>query len=219
MQFKRVQNLQDYLTRRFKEGKLHKTVAKAVNGITRDLSKMETAKSVRLDTLLRSKPFGGIYTDFINTSNLCTTPDETNSLESLENVGKVTVISPTEGGMASERAAMLETKNVHPSHLGIIDPSRTPESSMAGLDQRFTITAHRDKAGKMYARAIDAKSGKIVYLSSHELMTTKVGFPGEREKNTPTVTAQVNGQFKTIPRSEVQYWIPSGTVCTQLLLT
>lgn len=211
LQFKRVQNLPDYLTRRFKEGKLHKTVAKAVNGITRDLSKMETAKSVRLDTLLRSKPFGGIYTDFINTSNLCTTPDETNSLESLENVGKVTVISPTEGGMASERAAMLETKNVHPSHLGIIDPSRTPESSMAGLDQRFTITAHRDKAGKMYARAIDAKSGKIVYLSSHELMTTKVGFPGEREKNTPTVTAQVNGQFKTIPRSEVQYWIPSGT--------
>ena len=211
LQFKRVQNLPDYITRRFKEGKLHPTVAKAVNKITRDLDKMKDAKNINLRTLLHPRPFASVYTDFINTSSLCTTPDETNALESLENVGKVTVISPTEGGMKDERQAGVDTRNVHPSHLGIIDPSRTPESSMAGLDQRFTITAHRDDAGKMYARAVDAKTGKIVYLSSHELMTKKVGFPGQEHGNEPMVTAQVNGEFATIPRKEVEYWIPSGT--------
>ena len=211
LQFKRVQNLPDYLTRRFKEGKVHDTVRKAVNDIGSKISRADGMEKISLRNILPSKPFSKVYTDFVNTSSLCSTPDETNSLESLENVGKVTVISSTEAGIGDIKGVPKETRNVHPSHLGIIDPSRTPESEMAGLDQRFTITAHRDKEGRMYARAIDAKTKKQVYLSTHELMTKKIGFPGQMDKKDPMVNAQVNGEFKSIPRSEVDYWIPSGT--------
>lgn len=210
LQFKRVQNLPDFIGRRFEENKQHQTVGKAFDRIKFNLSKLkDDAPSLR--EVLPAKPFNKIYTDFVIGSQLSSTPDETNPIESIENVGKVTLIAQGEGGMSSERQATMESRNVHPSNLGIIDPSRTPESSSAGLDQRFTISARRDKEGGMYARAIDAKTGKTVYLSANELMTKKVGFPDGRKNGKPTVQAQVNGEFKSIPRSEVEYWIPSGT--------
>lgn len=159
LQFKRVQNLPDFISRRFEENKQHQTVGKAFDRIKFNLSKLkDDAPSLR--EVLPAKPFNKIYTDFVIGSQLSSTPDETNPIESIENVGKVTLIAKGEGGMSSERQATMESRNVHPSNLGIIDPSRTPESSSAGLDQRFTITARRDKEGGMYARAIDAKTGK-----------------------------------------------------------
>lgn len=210
LQFKRVQNLPDFIGRRFEENKTHQTVGKAFDRIKFNLSKLkDDAPSLR--EVLPAKPFNKIYTDFVIGSQLSSTPDETNPIESIENVGKVTLIAKGEGGMSSERQATMESRNVHPSNLGIIDPSRTPESSSAGLDQRFTISARRDKEGGMYARAIDAKSGKTVYLSANELMTKVVGFPDGRKNGKPTVQAQVNGNFKSVPRSSVEYWIPSGT--------
>ena len=210
LQFKRVQNLPDFIARRFEENKTHQTVGKAFDRIKFNMSKLkDEAPSLR--EVLPAKPFNKIYTDFVIGSQLSSTPDETNPIESIENVGKVTLIAKGEGGMSSERQATMESRNVHPSNLGIIDPSRTPESSSAGLDQRFTISARRDKEGGMYARAIDAKTGKTVYLSANELMTKKIGFPDGRKNGKPQVQAQVNGGFKSIPRSEVEYWIPSGT--------
>jgi DNA-directed RNA polymerase beta subunit len=68
-------------------------------------------------------------------------PSETNPIERLENVAKVTVLGADEGGIKEERGVPMSARNIDPSHLGIIDPSRTPESSHAGIDQRFTITA------------------------------------------------------------------------------
>lgn len=210
LQFKRVQNLPDFISRRFEENKTHQTVGKAFDRIKFNLSKLkDDAPSLR--DVLPAKPFNKIYTDFVIGSQLSSTPDETNPIESIENVGKVTLIAQGEGGMSSERQATMESRNVHPSNLGIIDPSRTPESSSAGLDQRFTISARRDKEGGMYARAIDAKTGKTVYLSANELMTKIVGFPDGRKSGKPEVQAQVNGNFKSVPRASVEYWIPSGT--------
>lgn len=210
LQFKRVQNLPDFIGRRFEENKTHQTVGKAFDRIKYNMSRLkEDAPSLR--EVIPSKPFNKIYTDFVIGSQLSSTPDETNPIESIENVGKVTLIAKGEGGMSSERQATSESRNVHPSNLGIIDPSRTPESSSAGLDQRFTISARRDKEGGMYARALDAKTGKMVYLSANELMTKVVGFPDGIKSGKPQVQAQVKGEFKSVPRSEVEYWIPSGT--------
>lgn len=210
LQFKRVQNLPDFIARRFDENKAHQTVTRSFDRIKYNLSRLDDA-APDLRKVLPSKPFNRVFEDFIIKSQLASTPDETNPIESLENVGKVTIIGQGEGGIKDDQSAPMESRNVHPSHLGIIDPSRTPESRMAGLDQRFTITARRDKEGTMYSRALDAKTGKEVYLSTHELMIHVVGFPGEKDNGKPVVTAQVNGEFRKVPREQVQYWIPSGT--------
>lgn len=210
LQFKRVQNLPDFIGRRFEENKTHQTVGKAFDRIKYNLSRLkDEAPSLR--EVIPPKPFNKIYTDFVIGSQLSSTPDETNPIESIENVGKVTLIGKGEGGMSSERQATTESRNVHPSNMGIIDPSRTPESSSAGLDQRFTISARRDKEGGMYARAIDTKTHKTVYLSANELMTKVVGFPDGIKSGKPQVQAQVNGEFKSVSRDKIEYWIPSGT--------
>jgi len=42
-----------------------------------------------------------------------------------------------QGGIPSEDAIPEETRNVHDTHLGFLDPVRTPESGRAGVDLYF----------------------------------------------------------------------------------
>lgn len=205
LQFKRVQNLPDYLARRFE--KEHASVTKIKSKLTFNLEKINIAHP-RIREAIPAKPFNKIYSQYILESPLVSTPSETNPLESLENVGKVTVLGADEGGIGSERGVPMTARNIDPSHLGIIDPTRTPESSHAGIDQRFTISARRDRAGNLYSRVID-NAGKAVDLSVSDLMNSVVGFPGQENKK--IVQAQDNGQLKEIDRSKVQYWIPDAT--------
>lgn len=205
LQFKRVQNLPDFLTTRF--DKEHQIV-KAVKGkIVRDLERMGK-DNVSARFALGSKPFNKFYSNYIVNSQLASTPSETNPIESVENVAKVTVLGPNEGGISSERAVPMSARDIDPSHLGIIDPSRTPESSHAGIDQRFTVTARRDREGNLFARVID-KAGKTQFLSVSEMMTHVIGFPHQEGKK--KVQAQVNGELTEVDRSRVDYWLGDGT--------
>ena len=205
LQFKRVQNLPDFLTTRF--DKEHQVVRTIKGRLVREVDRIDkTAPKIR--GALSTKPFNKFLTGYIMDSKLISTPSETNPLESVENVAKVTVLGGGEGGIESERGVPKSARDIDPSHLGVIDPSRTPESSSAGIDQRFTISARRDREGNLYARVKD-NSGKVTFLSVHELMTSTVGFP--HQEGLKTVMAQVNGKLEEVPASSVQYWIADGT--------
>lgn len=167
-------------------------------------------RQLRVRDVIGAKPFNKVFTNFIINSSLASTPSETNPIESIENVGKATIIGPGYGGIASSQGVPDEARNIDPSHLGILDPSRTPESGMAGIDQRFTMTAHRDKDGNMYARVVDNK-GEEHYLSSNEMMSSTIGFSDGIKSNQPTVVVQKNGKFSEMPRDKVDYWIPAGS--------
>ncbi|MCI4435641.1 MAG: hypothetical protein JHC33_02350, partial [Ignisphaera sp.] len=205
LQFKRVQNLPDYLSRRFE--KEHASIAKIKSKLSFNLEKLD-ANAPRIRAAIPAKPFNKVYSSYILDSPLVSTPSETNPLESLENVGKVTVLGADEGGIGDERGVPMTARNIDPSHLGIIDPTRTPESSHAGIDQRFTINARRDRAGNLYSRVLDLQ-GKPYNLSVSDLMNSVVGFPHQEGKK--VVQAQDHGQLKEVPRSTVQYWIPDAT--------
>ena len=187
LQFKRVQNLPDFLTTRF--AKEHHVV-KLINGrIARELDRLDPEKP-KLKGSLIPKPFNKFMSGYLLDSNLVATPSETNPIESVENVAKVTVLGAGEGGISSDRGVPISARDIDPSHLGIIDPSRTPESGHAGIDQRFTITAARDDEGNLYARVKD-RAGKIKYLSVHEMMNSTVGFPHQEKLS--RVQAQIKG--------------------------
>jgi DNA-directed RNA polymerase subunit beta len=207
LQFKRVQNLPDYLKRRFETGKEHPSVTKAVNKIQFAMGRVDSTYAKVRDMVV-AKPFNKVYTEYILKSPLVATPSETNPIERLENVAKVTVLGKDEGGIKEERGVPMTARNIDPSHLGIIDPSRTPESSHAGIDQRFTIAAHRDQNGILYAQVND-NNGKQKYIPVDEMMQSVVGFPYQEGKK--VVQAQDHGQLKQVPRSKVEYWIPEGT--------
>lgn len=206
LQFKRVQNLPNFLTTRF--DKEHQIVKSVKTKIARDLDRMDKAKpSVR--AALSSKPFNKFFSDYILNSQLASTPSETNPIESVENVAKVTVLGAGEGGISSDRAVPMSARDIDPSHLGIIDPSRTPESGHAGIDQRFTVTARRDDDGNLYSRVLD-NAGKVHYLSVQEMMNSIIGFP-HQDASKKRVQAQVHGQLGEADRKDVTYWLGDGT--------
>ena len=217
LQFKRVQNLPDYLRTRF--AKDHETVRKVKNKLTFGLEKIDQ-NAPKITAAVPSKPFNRVYSAYIQKSSLISTPQETNPIESLENVGKVTVLGPEEGGISEERGVPMSARNIDPSHLGILDPSRTPESSHAGIDQRFTMSARRDKEGRMYAKVLD-NQGKLHYLSVTDMMQSVIGFSDQRVSKDKIVEAQDHGELKRVPRSKVQYWISDSndlyTVTTNLV--
>lgn len=207
LQFKRVQNLPDFIGSHFSKG--NSNVTGTVKNMQRSLGRVDKSDP-KIRQVLGAKPFNKVFTNFIIGSSLSSTPSETNPLESIENVGKATIIGQGYGGIASAQGVPDEARNVDPSHLGILDPSRTPESGMAGIDQRFTMTSMRDKEGNMYARVVD-NQGTEHYLSSNEMMNSTIGFPDSMHESTPTVMAQKNGKFSEVPRSQVKYWIPAGS--------
>lgn len=202
LQFKRVQNLPDFITTRFNKHEL-------LPGIRRKLvANLDRTKNPTLRDVVVSKPYNKVMSNYIIESNLVSTPSETNPIESLESVGKVTVLGAGEGGIASDRGVPMSARDIDPSHLGIIDPSRTPESGHAGIDQRFTISARRDDQGNLYARVYD-RQGKQQYLSVQEVMTHTIGFPHQEGKK--MVQAQVKGELKEVPASQVDYWLGDTT--------
>lgn len=207
LQFKRVQNLPDYLKRRFEPGKEHPSVAKVKDKIKFSMGRADS-NNPKVRDMVVAKPYNKVYSNYILSSPLVATPSETNPIERLENVAKVTVLGKDEGGIKEERGVPMSARNIDPSHLGIIDPNRTPESSHAGIDQRFTISAHRDEHGILYSRVIN-RAGKFEYIPVDKLMASTIGFPYQEGKS--RVQAQAKGELKEVPRSQVDYWIPEGT--------
>jgi DNA-directed RNA polymerase subunit beta len=202
LQFKRVQNLPDFITTRFNKHEMLPSIRRKL------LANLDKTKNPSIRDVVVSKPYNKVMSNYIIESNLVSTPSETNPIESLESVGKVTVLGAGEGGIASDRGVPMSARDIDPSHLGIIDPSRTPESGHAGIDQRFTISARRDDSGNLYARVID-KQGKQHYLSVQEMMTHTVGFPHQEGKK--IVQAQVHGDLKEVPVGQVDYWLGDTT--------
>lgn len=217
LQFKRVQNLPDFLARRFETGREHESVTKVKNKLGFNLERVDHADP-KIRKVIPAKPFNKIYQDYILKSTLVSTPEETNAIESIENVGKVTVLGAQEGGISNIRAVPKSARNIDASHTGILDPSRTPESDHAGVDLRFTISAHRDDYGTLYSTVVDNKGVKHT-LSVHDLMTSVVGFPNQEGKE--RVQAQNHGVLSEVDRKKVQYWFASGnslyTVTTNLV--
>lgn len=213
LQFKRVQSLPDFISNRF--SKNSEIVKRAKYKIQFNLDRMSSGNNVpKIREVMGSKPYNKVFTDFIVNSTLSATPTETNPIESIEGVAKVTMIGPQEGGASSERMIPMEARNIHSSNLGILDPSRTPESSTAGIDLRFTISAKRDKDGLLYT-AVNDKSGKQKHISVQEMMRSSIGFPGQGGtkdgKPDDMVHAQVKGKMREIRRDQVDYWIADST--------
>lgn len=211
LQFKRVQSLPDFIANRFEKNS--DIVKKAKYRIQFNIDRYSQGNAVpKIREVMGSKPYNKVFTDFITNSTLSSTPTETNPIESIEGVAKVTMIGPKEGGASSERMIPMEARNIHPSNLGILDPSRTPESSTAGIDLRFTISAKRDKDGILYT-AVKDKKGVLKYISVQEMMKSTIGFPNQEDKSKDSdlVHAQVRGKMREVPRSQVDYWVSDST--------
>ena len=128
-----------------------------------------------------------------------------NPLEHIDTRYKVTRTG--QGGLQEENIP-FELRNLHPSHLGVIDPVLTPEGTGVGIDNRFSINALRDDKGNLYFRAKNVKSGKSETIPITDLFNKVITFPGELERGESYVRAIVGNQHVIVPRRMVDYVVP-----------
>ena len=189
--------------------------------IEKDAAKNLRQKSVRklnqkkrdpkVGDMLPTAPFTKSIHRFLKTSSLSNTPMQINPMEMLDSSTKVTSLG--EGGISSTLAVPDEARDVHHSHLGIMDPVRTPESQKAGIDIRSTMHMARDDDGNMYTPVVDPKSKKSKYVSANELMNSRVAFPGQdldkRKKENKTIDViDDKGEVSAVDPDDVDYQIP-----------
>ncbi len=198
--FKRVQSLPDFVRVQFAKGTAPKDIVRKVT------ARLNTIPNPTIRQVLPTNVFSKPFHDFLLTSSLTYTPTETNMLESIENVGKVTLLG--EGGISSEEGVPASARGLDPSHFGILDLNRTPESSHAGIDLRFSTHARRDKDGNLYVRVKD-KKGAETFISAQDVLKHVVGFPDNEDG--PIVRANVRGKIGEVPRKDVDYWYSAPT--------
>jgi DNA-directed RNA polymerase beta subunit len=85
-----------------------------------------------------------------------------NPLEEMATITKVSPIGKTTGGIPDTQAVQLESRDVHPSYFGNIDPLDTSEGGNIGITQQLTVNAHLTSARGLFGiRPVDndEKSG------------------------------------------------------------
>lgn len=114
-----------------------------------------------------------------------------------------------EGGLRSTEASPREARGVQPSHMGLIDPVRTPESEKIGLDMRAAWNTFKGRDKKLYTAVVD-KAGNTKVISALQMLKGAVAFPGELHSEGKFVRAMVGGKVKVIPRRRVDHWLMHG---------
>lgn len=177
-----------------------------------DAKAMRTKIGWKLDSshgsLKKAVP-SGVFTrslqNLLTGSSLSAVPMQINPVELISDAARVTMLG--EGAISSDRAIPMETRDLHSSHFGILDPARSPESMKVGVDLRAAIGTRRDAKGNLYAPVLDIKTGKSTFLSSHDMAKSVIAFPGEEVKAGKLVDAMVKGVVSRISADKVTHQI------------
>lgn len=153
-----------------------------------------------------SAPFSKSVRGFLTTSALSAIPMQINPMELLDQAVRVTSLG--EGAISSERAIPSEARNLHATHLGIMDPSRTPETFKAGIDIRTALATKRDEHGNLYGRFRNVKTNKNEDLNPSQLAKSVIAFPGEDLESGNPVDAMDHGEIKSVSADRVTHIIP-----------
>lgn len=122
------------------------------------------------------------------------------------------VVRLGEGAIPSVDAIPEEARNVQNSHLGFIDPVRSPESEKIGVDVRITHRLMKGSDGRLYASMLDVRTGKEKPVSAEEASGSVIAFPGEMDSDRPKVRAMVrSGKVAFVNRDQVDFALPSHT--------
>ena len=119
------------------------------------------------------------------------------------------------GGIQTSHAITLDTRDMQPSHIGILDPLATPEGPRVGITMGMAMGVR--KQGQNFLAPVMTKAGKKEYWSPIKLYTKYIGFPDEYviknkkvvAKNAASVKVQYKGKVLTIPSAKVDAYIYS----------
>ena len=148
----------------------------------------------------------GAFTPYLKSvlvgSGLAAPMAEVNPLEVADGALKVTRLG--EGGMSGD-AVSVDTRSVHPSQFGFVDPIRTPESNAAGVDMRLNNGVKFGSDGNIYQGFRNLKTGKTDWFNPVQARQQKILFPHESSRNSPSVYGMADGREAVIPLKDATH--------------
>lgn len=196
LEYKKILSVDDFIGERVK--------LEARNVQRKMLNKLEAGPEPNLERALPRSPFSKTIHQFLSTSSLAHNPTQINPVELLDQAVRLTSLG--EGGIEDERAIPREARNLHPTHVGIVDPVRTPETHRAGIDLRSGLFTMRDEQGNIYTRMKD-KNGKLTSVPVDIYANKVIAFPNQDMRGNVDVIH--NYQIKSMPASKVDYTVPN----------
>jgi DNA-directed RNA polymerase subunit beta' len=170
------------------------------NLVFRTEHKQKIKEIISPDTYTRS------IKEFFTQGDLSNPSPQTNPVEMLGEWRKTTIAGT--GGIQSEHAITYKTRDVHPSHLGFLDPINTPESGKVGVT--LPLTFHVRKEGNDIKTAVVKPDGKEIFITPTEFYKMKIGFPDQHKdgkaKNA-TVKAMYRGEAVMLKADDVEAYI------------
>lgn len=149
-------------------------------------------------------------------SSLSRYSDQTNPASMISDNSLTTLLG--EGGVGSKDVVTRVAKNLQNSHMGFIDPVKTPESFAAGITLNISKDT-RKRGNELETKVIDIRTGKTTWLPISRTVSQPLAFPGEFIKKgndwvpiNRMVEAVFRDRTKSVNASSVRYMIhdPSG---------
>jgi DNA-directed RNA polymerase subunit beta' len=190
--------LHDKLTSKDQQESLKKMLQRHL-GIKTDLKKM-------IDFRKLTAPVEG----FFISDNRTSTPEQYNPIHMLSEGSKLTVHGT--GGIESEHAVSGTLREVHPSHIGFVDPIHTPESDKIGTVLHLASGVQKN-GREINAIVYNPKNGKVERLTPHDLYHKVVAFPDEyvngKFRDPSNVRVQTQGKVMTVSAAKVDAVLPA----------
>jgi DNA-directed RNA polymerase subunit beta' len=147
---------------------------------------------------------------FFTQGDLSNPSPQTNPVEMLGEWRKTTITGT--GGIQSSHAITFKTRDIHPTHLGFVDPLNTPESGKVGVT--LPLAMHVEKHGKDIKTRLVTPEGKDIFATPVEFYKMKVGFPDQhvegKAKGT-MIKAMYRGQSVVLPAKDIDAYILDPT--------
>jgi DNA-directed RNA polymerase subunit beta len=196
LEFKSLRSVDDFFKERL-DIHARRTIAKKLEGRLNRTTERDIAKIVPKSTFTKS------LNTFITSSDLAALPMQINPVEVVDQAMKITSLG--EGGISSERAIPFESRKIHNTHLGILDPVRTAEGEKTGIDLRGALMALKDDKGNLYSLMRNMRTDKIEPVSAQTLARSVVAFPGQESKT--RFDAISGSEVISVPKHQVDYMV------------
>jgi len=146
---------------------------------------------------------------FFTTSEFSRYSDQNNPIDMVGIQSLVT--SMGEGGISSVHAVSDRLRVLHPSHLGILDPIQTPDSSKIGINAHLALGAKKI-GNEIGLTVINARTGRRETMKAFDLEDKALAFYDEydhdkrppKAKN-PQVKARIKGELRMVPAGQIDY--------------
>jgi len=163
-----------------------------------------------ISKLVSSNELSSIFTSFFTQSALANTTDQTNPVNILNGMSKITILG--EGGVQSERAIRDEEHSLHPSHMGFIDPIHTPDSSKIGVVMNLPLGGGR-KGDDLQTQIISIKDGARRWATPADVRDMVLAFPDQYQDGKligNKVKAMVHGEMQMVRADQVDAVLASS---------